>query len=189
MKAEADLKKYGREWIWEGYFNEAARPQWLETAEMLKHVNPHVIEDMEDAILLEGFKLKPEKIRKEIEEDVLRRIAEEKKLRGEDGAEYEKWAMAREKRRKFLNSMRPPKIWNFFDDSEGDKIDHVIRHDANPVACYQDGRIQKIMSNVQEIAMNLATHNEEIWKSLQRNTLEVFAAEKAKHDAALAAVS
>ena len=58
---------------------------------------------MEDAILLEGFKLKPEKVRKEIEEDVLRRIAEEKKLRGEDGAEYEKWAMAREKRRKFLN--------------------------------------------------------------------------------------
>ena len=62
--------------------------------------------------------------------------------------------------------MRPPKIWNFFDDNDSEKIEHVIRHDANPVACYQDGRIQKIMTNVQEIAMNLATHNEEIWKSL-----------------------
>ena len=40
---EADRKKYGRTWIWEGYFNEGRKQQWLDTAEMLKHVNPHVL--------------------------------------------------------------------------------------------------------------------------------------------------
>ena len=60
---------------------------------MLKHINHHVIEDMQDFILLEGFKgMKSEKIRVEIEEDVKRRILEEVKLRGEAGEEYEKWA-------------------------------------------------------------------------------------------------
>lgn len=190
MKEEAEIRKYGRTWIWEGYFNEGAKPQWLETAEMLKHVNSHVIEDMQDAIMLEGFKgMRSEKIRVEIEEDIKRRITEEVKLQGDDGPEYLKWAEAREKRRKFLNEMRPPKIWNFFDDSQGEKIDHVIRYNANPAACYQDGRIQKIMANVQEVAANLATHNEEIWKALLRNTLEVFKAEKAKREMALDAVS
>jgi hypothetical protein len=75
--------------------------------------------------------------------------------------------------------MRPPKIWNFFEDSE-EKIEHVIRYDAKPTACYQDGRIQKIMENVQEIAMDLKTYREDIWKVLQRNTLDVFKAQNVK---------
>lgn len=68
-KEEAkERAKYGRFWVWEGYFNESTKDQWLETAEMLKHVNPHVLQDIEDSILLKGFgKEKPEKIKNMIE--------------------------------------------------------------------------------------------------------------------------
>jgi hypothetical protein len=43
---EADRKErkmYGRYWIWDGYFNEKNKQQWLDTAEQLKHINDHVL--------------------------------------------------------------------------------------------------------------------------------------------------
>lgn len=56
--------------MWEGYYHQKNTAQWLETAENLKHINDHVLEDIEDAILLEAFKgLKPEKVRDFIEND------------------------------------------------------------------------------------------------------------------------
>lgn len=62
--------KYGRFWIWESYFNEKNQGKWLETAEALKHINDHVLQDIEDHILVKGFgKEKPEKIRQMIEND------------------------------------------------------------------------------------------------------------------------
>ena len=47
---------YGRFWIWSGYFNEKNSQKWLDTAGALKHINPQVLEDIEDFILLKGFK-------------------------------------------------------------------------------------------------------------------------------------
>lgn len=40
---ERERKIYGRYWIWDGYFNERNKEQWLETAEQLKHVNDMVL--------------------------------------------------------------------------------------------------------------------------------------------------
>lgn len=60
---EKERKKYGRLWIWEGYFNEKRMPIWLEVAEKLKHVNPHVLEDIQDKFMIEGFNVRAEKIR------------------------------------------------------------------------------------------------------------------------------
>jgi hypothetical protein len=45
-------------WIWEGYFNPNNKEKWLEAAEKLRNINPHVIQDIEDYILLEGYKKK-----------------------------------------------------------------------------------------------------------------------------------
>merc|ERR1712113_444662 len=54
---EKELAEYGRTWIWEGYFNEDEHtPNWKEGAERLRHINPQVLEDIEDYILLDGFK-------------------------------------------------------------------------------------------------------------------------------------
>lgn len=45
-------------WIWEGYFNPNNRDKWLAAAEKLRRINPHVIQDMEDFILLDTYKNK-----------------------------------------------------------------------------------------------------------------------------------
>ena len=51
-------------------------------------------------------------------------------------------ANADNKRRKFLNQLRPPGYWNFFEDcKEENKTQHVLRFDAKPKECYSDGRI------------------------------------------------
>lgn len=59
IQAEMDEKErleYGRFWVWEGYFSEKNKEKWLQAAEDLKHINDHVIQDIEDFILLEAFK-------------------------------------------------------------------------------------------------------------------------------------
>ena len=71
--AEEEKKErleYGRYWIWESYFNEKNKQQWLDTAEKLKHINSHVLQDIEDSILLKAFHgEKPEKVKTAIDED------------------------------------------------------------------------------------------------------------------------
>lgn len=68
---DAEIERYGRTWMWEGYFNEKNKDLWLETAEMLKHINDHVLQDIEDFLILQIFKkgLKPAQIKQLIEED------------------------------------------------------------------------------------------------------------------------
>ena len=44
-----EREKYGRFWLWENYSNPLNEPKWLENAEKLKHVNDHVIQDIEDS--------------------------------------------------------------------------------------------------------------------------------------------
>jgi len=83
QKAAAEERKermtYGRYWIWDGYFNDKNKQKWLDCAEALKHVNDHVLQDIEDYILIKGFgKEKPEKIRQMIDDDHKARIAFEK---------------------------------------------------------------------------------------------------------------
>lgn len=159
-KEEAKLRAiYGRFWVWEGYFNERKMDQWMETAEMLKHVNPHVLQDIEDSILLKGFgKEKPEKIKNMIESNHQLKNADSLKLLGnlenEEAAEEQKTT---DEKRRFMLPLRPSeKIWNFFEDcAPEDKTKHVLRFNAKPEAAYCDGRIEEITNNLSEIAMNL----------------------------------
>ena len=68
-------------------------------------------------------------------------------------------AAVESKKRKFMYSIRPPHYWNFFEDCKDDeKVQHVIRYNAKPQECYRDGRIERIMQNLEEIGMNLAKH-------------------------------
>ena len=74
-KEKDERMKYGRMWIWTGYFNEKNTQKWLDTAEGLKHINDHVLQDIEDAIILEGFKgVKKDKLKSVIEDDHLLKI-------------------------------------------------------------------------------------------------------------------
>jgi len=130
---EAERKKFGRYWIWDGYFNEKNKDLWLDTAEALKHINEQVIEDIQDYILLEAFKGMPEmKIQKFIDEDQKDRITNEKKLRKKGAEEYYKQAIDDSKKRKQLDTMRPPVAWNFIQDTGEEQIPHVLRAKACP---------------------------------------------------------
>ena len=164
-----EIEKYGRFWIWEGYFNEKLKAKWLETAEALKHVNDHVLEDIEDYILLKGFgkQMKPEKIREKIEADHRQRI-EHRKKQIEDSEAREKAeekALEHIRKRKFMDAHRPHAgFWNLYEDGpDHEKVEHVLRHDANPEKCYIDGRVKKILENITEIGMSLRTYEEEKW--------------------------
>lgn len=187
---EKDRAIYGRTWIWDGYFNELRKDIWLETAEKLKHVNPHVLEDIEDKFLLEGFNTRAEKIRQEIEEDRKRRITEDMKLAGldtEDAEAIDKMEAQKDKKRRFMNDLRPGKIWNFFEDCPQDeKVDHVMRYNAKPEACYVDGRINEILQNIESISANLSMHAEVVWDNLLKNSHVVFKSMYEKHQANLA---
>jgi len=52
-----DIEEYGRTYIWEDYVpaDEAHQKIWLDGAEALRHINPQVLEDIEDVLILEGF--------------------------------------------------------------------------------------------------------------------------------------
>lgn len=76
-----ERRRYGRLWMQDGYFNEGNREQWLKTAEILKSVNEHVIEDIEDYFLLEAFgDMDKEQIAKIIDADQHKQIKEQKTL-------------------------------------------------------------------------------------------------------------
>lgn len=104
MREDIEREIYGRYWMWEGYYNEKNQPQWLETAEALKNVNDHVLQDIEDSILLESFKgMKPDKIRDFIENDHNERILAQKKLFGKGSEEFMEKATSDNKKRKFMD--------------------------------------------------------------------------------------
>lgn len=62
--------------------------------------------------------------------------------------------------------MRPPFCWNFFDDAqEPEKPKHVLRAEAQPLSMdiYADGRVEKIMNNIENIGYNLSHFEDVKW--------------------------
>lgn len=51
---------FGRYWIWDTYLSENKRDLWQASAQLIRHINVHVVEDMNDFILMKIFKLKKE---------------------------------------------------------------------------------------------------------------------------------
>jgi len=175
-----DREIYGRFWIWDGYFNEKNKAQWLETAEMLKHINVHILQDIEDSILLEGFReIKQVKvIEGKIDFDESERIQNQQKLLEEDKRiEFKEDKTKEIKKRKDFYALRPPECWNFFDDSpEEQRAKHVLRANADPLnlKIYSDGRVEKIMKNIEEIGINLSRYEQSNWDLLRKRTMEIF---------------
>lgn len=142
-----EISKYGRYWMFVNYFSEEEDIMnlWYQGACSLAKINGAVIKDMDDYILLQGFKNKglspgqiQEKIDKHLEilraRDLMR--ARKNKLEVnpvEDG-------QAEDKKRAFLDSFGPDcHIWNF--EEEDNPTPHVMRNKADPAKAYVDGRI------------------------------------------------
>lgn len=111
-ESEADIDKYGRKWIWETYISENRKPDWMEAAEMLRHINDHVIQDIRDYILIQGFNPKIQKDRKVIAEKVEALLTASEKATTKEGKEE---IEVIKKKRSFELQLRPPFVWNFFE--------------------------------------------------------------------------
>ena len=103
--------------------------------------------------------MKPDKVRDFIENEHTARINEQKKLLGKGSDEFMERKMAEMKKRKFMDAYRPPSYWNFYEDCKDDeKVDHVLRFNAVPTESYRDGRIETILTNIEQIGMNLSKY-------------------------------
>ena len=157
--------------IWEGYYHPGKTEVWIAAFEKLRNINAHVVQDLEDYIMLDAFKGKSrDQIRNLIETD----LANRKKKKGKSKEEEEEEKLE-DKRRRFLQQMRPPYVWNFFE--EGDHTPHILRAEAEPHKCYVDGRVESLFADIQSLAAHITKHQEERWKLLVKYTVEIFKAE------------
>lgn len=124
--------------------------------------------------MLEAFKGKSlAQIKAIIETDLTNR----KKRKGKSKEEEEEEKME-DKRRRFLEQMRPPYIWNFFE--QGEQTPHILRAEADPHKCYVDGRIESLFADIQSLGLHLTKNDEARWKLIVKYTLEIFKAEYKK---------
>lgn len=133
--------------------------------------------------MLEAFKgQKANKIEQFIDSDHKDRITNAKKLMPKDGEEYEAKALEHMKKRRFMNEIRPPMYWNFFEDGPDiSRVAHVLRHNAKPTECYTDGRVEKILTAIEEIGMSLQRYEEQKWAMLRKRTCDIFSQEFADY--------
>lgn len=77
-----------------------------------------------------------------------------------------------------MNDFRPPTHWNFFEDGISDnKVEHVLRYNADPSKAYSDGRIDgtdEILDLIQAIGNNLKGYEEVSWKQLFEKVHDIF---------------
>lgn len=103
-----------------------------------------------------------------------------------DADKYEKEALEDIKKRHFMNEIRPPNYWNFVEEGPDDKkVKHVLRANAKPTESYDDGRVQSILTAIEEIGMSLQRYEESKWATLRNRTLDIFKHEDAEHKKAL----
>lgn len=102
---------------------------------------------------------------------------------GKDGDEFEQHSKVEDKKRKFMNGIRPPDYWNFFEDGAPTlKVKHVLRHNADPTKAYCDERIQKILANLWAIGRDLTHYADMSYNRLAKETFQIFEAEKKDFD-------
>ena len=80
--------------------------------------------------------------------------------------------------------LRPPFCWNFFEDCpEEEKAQHLLRANASAEVkkCYEDGRVEKILENIEVIGHNLKSHEQTNWERLKKHILEIFNEEYKEH--------
>lgn len=199
---EAEMKKYGRKWIWQNYISENRKDDWTNAAEDLRHINKLVIQDIQDFILIEGFSKQKQTNRKALAEDIEQLLG----FKAENKDSKEELAQIK-KKRDFELSLRPPMVWNFvetrIDEEEKIKLEdplkanqeeserqesdtknedepYLINHNAMPASCYKfeeaihTNRVQKFMKDLENLTYNLKNHESQKWKTLVDLCIDIF---------------
>ena len=148
-----------------------------------------MLEDLEDFILLQGFKnLSNKDVKARIEANVLERRQRQHMLLLEaakeaDSEEHKEGTVpnpvkdgeAEDKKRAFMQPLRPhEKIWNFEIEEEEEKVDHVMRPGADPRKSYIDGRVEKLIAHIEALGVHITGHNGEMWKLLEEKICDIF---------------
>lgn len=138
-----------------------------------------MLEDIEDYILLDGFKGQKDirKTPEDIEAKIQKNLKEERdrakmnlKEEEKDTAEETKIEDAK---RKFTEPMRPNnRIWNFIEEAE--PTPHVLRAAADPNAAYIDGRVGKLLEIIEVLGIHIKNYSSENWKRLGDYTWLIF---------------
>lgn len=151
-----------RMWIWERYIREDDREVWNRLSYEVGNINIMVQEDVLDYIIAQLIKRRHVKPQHE---------------------------------------MRPPYIWNYninenryvpveevsnADDSlamiiekpdnpnDTSHVERRFRDNARPLECYIDGRVQKVLQQVEVLAMNMVAIMKEPWKLMVRQVIKTF---------------
>mmetsp|Transcript_8691 Transcript_8691/g.16973 ORF Transcript_8691/g.16973 Transcript_8691/m.16973 type:complete len:589 (+) Transcript_8691:615-2381(+) len=151
-----------RMWIWARYIRDSDMPTWERLSYEVGNINIMVQEDVLDFIIAQHIK---------------------------------------RRNLKAVHELRPPYIWNYqvaenryvkveevpdVDDSLGqimvppdnpNDLSHIERHfreTARPLDCYIDGRVQRVLKEVEHLAINLVAINKEIWKLLVTQVIKTF---------------
>ena len=102
-------------------------------------------------------------------------------LQPDRSKEQEEADKEKDKKRAFVNYMKPPFCWNFFLQDGGDeesgeeaKIPHVLRAEAEPQKCYIDGRVESVLEDINSLGFHLTRHEEIRWATLRNFTLQIF---------------
>ena len=62
----------------------------------------------------------------------------------------------------------------------------MLRADSNPKKCYIDGRVEKVLEDIQALGFHLTRHEDMRWKTLRNFTIEIFKNEaKREHEVAV----
>lgn len=167
----------------------------------MRNVNEHVIQDIQDSIMILGFKKQQQANRKLIDDKVDYLFEfHEKSTSKEDKAVIQE----KKKKRKFEQALRPPFVWNFFEtradkeektkikapgedakdedeeEEKREKAPYLINAFAQPEKWYayeekiKENRVKKIQKNIESLAYNLKTHEDKKWKILTNLCIEIF---------------
>ena len=84
-----------------------------------------------------------------------------------------------DQKRRFMTPLRPHEhIWNFQYDDEAHRPKHILRPNADPRKAYIDGRVERFMALIDQMAESLKTHNEERWNTINNYTIKIFVDEE-----------
>jgi len=162
----------------EGYIPDKSIEEWTEASILVKDLNKHALEDIDDYIIIEGLSLVPTK-----KQDILGKLTEEsmKERLKEVVASKDTKKIEAIKR---VDALRPPYIWNLFlEEASPYNEPHRVRFNANPKALYNDGRVDKFLEKLESLNVQLVSHDKERWNCLVAESqliLEKLEKKKAK---------
>lgn len=160
---------------------------WADGSIRIGRINPAVLTDLDDWILLQAYRgAKSSEIRGEVDrylETIRKRQLMQLKKDKLEGNPLEE-GKVEDRKRDFLRHLRPDQkhpVWNFTEDEPENVTPHVLNEYANPKIPYEEDcekRVELTIENITTLAMHLKTYNKESWDTLVNYVVQIFIAQE-----------